>query len=57
MTRTEHECIQAKLDELMNCSLYIKYGYIGVKADGFRYGIMEAKNAVREVYEKRGSKK
>lgn len=57
MTGTEYDYIQAKLDELMNCNLWIKYGYMGAKAGGFRYGIMEAKNIVREVYEKRGNKK
>lgn len=57
MIKTEHERIQAELDKLINCSLYIKYGYIGVKAEGFRRGIMEAKNVVREVYEKRGNHK
>ena len=56
MTKREHDRIQSALDNELTENLYTKYGYIGIRAEGFRQGILVAKSILHDEYESQRKK-
>lgn len=56
MTRAEYDRIQAALLDEMNGNLWVKHGYSGVRADGFRSGVMAAMQIVCKEFQSKKKK-
>lgn len=56
MTRKEYDRLQRVLSEKLEENLWVKYGYSGLRAEGFRRGILVAKSALCDEFERQHKK-